>query len=381
MSKDVFREMARMKEKGQAGALATVVARKGSAPMSGDAKMLVREDGSAEGTVGGGCLEAEVWETAMGVLETGAPEKLAFDLTQKEAEDSGHICGGVVEILVEPLQAFHQELLDEINRVRNQGGSAALATIVQPGALDIPKPGAGKMLFRRDGSSVGEIPRYAAEVWAESAQVIRQGSPTLLQFSQNAARGGGKKPAPGEATEIFVEPISGQPLVYIFGGGHVSFCVAQAAWLAGFRVAIVEDRPSFANKERFPMAEAFHVGEFPEIFGEIPVDEADYLAIITRGHANDEVVLEWAMKTKARYIGMIGSKSKVLLTYRHLQEKGCSRSELIERVHAPIGLDIGADTPGEIGIAIAAEFIRHRRRGEAENESAGSKRVRLRRKA
>ena len=381
MSKDVFREMARLKEKGQAGALATVVARKGSAPMSGDAKMLVREDGSTEGTVGGGCLEAEVWETAMSVLETGASEKLAFDLTQQEAEDSGHICGGVVEILVEPFQAFHRELLEEINQVRNQGGSAALATIVQPGALDVPKPETGKMLFRRDGSSVGDIPRYSAEIWAESTQVIRQGSPTLLQFNADAARGGGKKPAREGATEIFVEPISGQPLVYIFGGGHVSFCVAQAAYLAGFRVSVVEDRPSFANEERFPMAESFFVGEFPEIFEQIPVDEADYLAIITRGHANDEVVLEWAMRTKARYIGMIGSKSKVLLTYRRLQDKGLDRSELIDRVHAPIGLDIGADAPGEIGVAIAAELIRHRRRGEAKSESAGSKRVRLRRKA
>ena len=381
MSKDVFREMARLKEKGEAGALATVVARKGSAPMSGDAKMLVREDGSTEGTVGGGCLEAEVWETAMSVLETGASEKLAFDLTQQEAEDSGHICGGVVEILVEPFQAFHRELLEEINQVRNQGGSAALATIVQPGALDVPKPEAGKMLFRRDGSSVGDIPRYSAEIWTESTQVIRQGSPTLLQFSANAAREGGKKPSPEVATEIFVEPISGQPLVYIFGGGHVSFCVAQAAYLAGFRVSVVEDRPSFANEDRFPMAESFFVGEFPEIFEKIAVDEADYLAIITRGHANDEVVLEWAMRTKARYIGMIGSKSKVLLTYRHLQDKGFERSELIDRVHAPIGLDIGADTPGEIGVAIAAELIRHRRRGEAKGESAGSKRVRLRRKA
>ena len=381
MSKDVFREMARLKEKGEAGALATVVARKGSAPMSGDAKMLVREDGSTEGTVGGGCLEAEVWETAMSVLETGASEKLAFDLTQQEAEDSGHICGGVVEILVEPFQAFHRELLEEINQVRNQGGSAALATIVQPGALDVPKPETGKMLFRRDGSSVGDIPRYSAEIWAESTQVIRQGSPTLLQFNADAARGGGKKPAREGATEIFVEPISGQPLVYIFGGGHVSFCVAQAAYLAGFRVSVVEDRPSFANEERFPMAESFFVGEFPEIFEQIPVDEADYLAIITRGHANDEVVLEWAMRTKARYIGMIGSKSKVLLTYRRLQDKGLDRSELIDRVHAPIGLDIGADTPGEIGVAIAAELIRYRRRGEAKSESAGSKRVRLRRKA
>ena len=129
------------------------------------------------------------------------------------------------------------------------------------------------------------------------------------------------------------------------------------------------------------MGESLYVGEFPEIFEKIPVDESDYLAIITRGHSNDEVVLEWAMETPARYIGMIGSKSKVLLTYRHLQDKGYERGELIERVHAPIGLDIGADTPGEIGVAIVAELIRHRRRGEAESEGTGSKRVQLKRKS
>ncbi len=381
MSKDVFREMAKLKGDGQSGALATVVARKGSAPMSGDAKMLVREDGSTEGTVGGGCLEAEVWETAMSVIESGEPEKLTFDLTQQEAEDSGHICGGVVEILVEPFQAFQEELLDEINQIRNQGGSAALATIVQPGGLDVPTPEARKMLFRRDGSAVGEIPNYSTEIWAESTQIIRNGSPTLLQFNRDAGRESGKRPTLEGATEIFVEPITGQPLVYMFGGGHVSFCVAQAAYLAGFRVAIVEDRPSFANKERFPMAESFYVGEFPEIFEKIPVDESDYLSIITRGHSNDEVVLEWALKTPARYIGMIGSKSKVLLTYRHLQDRGYDRSDLIQRVHAPIGLDIGADTPGEIGVAVVAELIRHRRRGEAQSEGTGSKRVQLRRKS
>ena len=381
MSKDVFREMAKLKEDDQSGALATVVARKGSAPMSGDAKMLVREDGSTEGTVGGGCLEAEVWETAMSVLETREPEKLRFDLTQQEAEDSGHICGGVVEILVEPFGAFQEELLHEINQIRNQGGSAALATIVQPGNLEVTALEARKMLFRRDGSAVGEIPAYATEIWAESTQIIRNGSPTLLQFHKGAGSAGRKRPTNEGATEIFVEPISGQPLVYIFGGGHVSFCVAQAAYLAGFRVSVVEDRPSFANKERFPMAESFFVGEFPEVFEKIPVDESDYLAIITRGHANDEVVLEWAMETDARYIGMIGSKSKVLLTYRHLEDKGHDRGELIDRVHAPIGLDIGADTPGEIGVAIVAELIRHRRQGEARNEGVGSKRVQLRRKS
>ena len=133
MSEDVFKEISALKEKGARGAVATVVARKGSAPMSGDAKMLVREDGSTMGTVGGGCLEAEVWQAGMNVIESGGSEKLVFDLTEKEAGDSGHICGGVVEIFVEPFEAYSPELLEEINEIRSRGGSAVLATVVQSG--------------------------------------------------------------------------------------------------------------------------------------------------------------------------------------------------------------------------------------------------------
>ena len=378
---DVFKEMTRLKTEGQRGALATVVARKGSAPMSGDAKMLIRQDGSTAGTVGGGCLEAEVWQAAMNVMASGQPEKLTFDLTAQEAGDSGHICGGVVDILVEPFEAYSGDLLAEINGIRRGGGSAALATVVQPGHLGAVPAEKRKLLIRRDGSSLGDIPEFAAELWRESTQAIRNGQPSLLSFASEEVRAGKRRRQPGEDTEIFLEPITSQPLVYLFGGGHVSFCVAQAAHLAGFRVAVVEDRPSFANPERFPMAEAFHVGEFPGIFEKIPVEEPDYLAIITRGHANDEVVLEWALKTPARYIGMIGSKSKVLLTYRHLRDKGFGQDELLRRVHAPIGLEIGADTPGEIALAIVAEFIRFRRLGEEGGQSGVSgKRIQLRKK-
>ncbi|MBI3128241.1 MAG: XdhC family protein [Candidatus Tectomicrobia bacterium] len=379
---DVFREMYQLKKAGQRGAVATVVARKGSAPMSGDAKMLVRQDGSTVGTVGGGCLEAEVWQAAMNIMESGRPEKLTFDLTAQQAGDSGHICGGVVDILVEPFDAYDSALLAEIADIRSRGGSAALATVVQPGRLGDLPAGRRKQLIRRDGSARGEIPEYSAELWRESSQVIRNGQPSVLTFASEEERTGKRRRQPGEGTEIFLEPITGQPLVYLFGGGHVSFCVAQAVHLAGFRVAVVEDRPTFANQERFPMAEAFYVGEFPAVFGKIPVDESDYMAIITRGHANDEVVLEWALKTPARYIGMIGSKSKVLLTYRHLRDKGFDQDELLRRVHAPIGLEIGADTPGEIAVAIVAEFIRFRRLGEEAGQSGvPGKRIQLRKKA
>ena len=232
-----------------------------------------------------------------------------------------------------------------------------------------------KLLILKDGSTVGNLSKYEAEIWRESSRIMREGQPATLEFGKNNTnKNETKKPLP--STEIFIEPIAMQPKIFLFGGGHVSFCVAQTAHLAGFRTGIVEDRPSFANKERFPMAEDFYVGEFPEIFKSLEIDESSYLAIITRGHANDETVLEWALSSPARYIGMIGSKSKVLLTYRHLQEKGFKRDNLIERVHAPIGLDIGADSPGEIAVSIVAELIKNRRLGqELALNSIQSKRV------
>lgn len=375
--KDIYQYMAALQEEGQSGALATVVARRGSAPMSGDAKMLVRGDGSIVGTVGGGCLEAEVWQTALQVIEEGTPQKLTFNLTQKEAGDSGHICGGVVDILVEPISGYDRELLWEITDIRTRGGSATLATVVHPGLGEKLAVGR-KMLIRRDGSTLGSIPGLEAEVWREGSEVMRGRSPLLLRFDPAPVRQGTRRRQEGDASEVFLEPISSSPTLYLFGGGHVSLNVAQVAHLAGFKVVVVEDRPAFASKERFPMAERLVAGPFPDVFDQLSIDEGDYLAIITRGHANDEVVLGWAVRTPARYIGMIGSKSKVLLTYRRLQQQTeLSREEFISRVHAPIGLDVGADTPGEIAVAIVAELIRVRRQAaeEAGLRSAPSKRT------
>ena len=132
MSKSIFNSMEDLIQKGEPASIATIVNRKGSAPMSSDAKMLVRQDGTIEGTVGGGCLEAEVWQTAMDVLENKKSEKLRFDLTEQDAADSGHICGGIVEIFVEPLENYSIELLSAVNKIRRIGGSAAMATQISP---------------------------------------------------------------------------------------------------------------------------------------------------------------------------------------------------------------------------------------------------------
>jgi len=253
---DLFEEIVRMRREGRRGALATIVHTNGSIPSYESSRMLVRDDGSIAGTIGGGCVEAEVWAAAKEVMLAEAPRKMTFSLNNEAVYDNGLICGGTLE--------------------------------------------------------------------------------------------------------VFVEPILPQPKLYIFGGGHISMALAQAAHAAGFAIGVVDDRESFANAKRFPMADEIYAS-YPEGFERIRPNASTYLVIVTRGHRDDMRVLEWAVGTPARYIGMIGSKRKVLSVYRALEEKAGLKPEAFERVHAPVGLDIGALTPEEIAISIAAELIAVRR--------------------
>jgi xanthine dehydrogenase accessory factor len=252
---DLFEEIVKMRRAGHRGALATIVHTNGSIPSYESSRMLVREDGSISGTIGGGCVEAEVWAAAKDVMQKESPRKMVFNLNNEASYDNGLICGGTLE--------------------------------------------------------------------------------------------------------VFVEPILPQPVVYLFGGGHVSMAVAKAAHAAGFGIAVVDDRESFANKERFPMAQDVHTS-YEDAFEKIHPNAATYLVIVTRGHKEDMRVLSWAVRTEARYIGMIGSKRKVLSVYTALEEDGYSPDEF-ERVYAPMGLEIGALSPEEIAISIVAELIAVRR--------------------
>jgi xanthine dehydrogenase accessory factor len=252
---DLFEEIVKMRRAGQRAALATIVHTNGSIPSYESSRMLVREDGSISGTIGGGCVEAEVWAAAKDVMQMESPRKMIFNLNNEASYDNGLICGGTLE--------------------------------------------------------------------------------------------------------VFVEPILPQPVVYLFGGGHVSMAVAKAAHAAGFGIAVVDDRESFANKERFPMAQDIHTS-YEDAFAKIQPNVATYLIIVTRGHKEDMRVLAWAVRTDARYVGMIGSKRKVLSVYKALGEEGYKPEEF-ERVYAPMGLEIGALSPEEIAISIVAELIAVRR--------------------
>jgi xanthine dehydrogenase accessory factor len=257
---DIYEELMRLRKLGQKCALATIVQVRGSIPSYESAKLLVREDGSMIGTIGGGCVEAEVWNAAREVIETEKPKHMSFNLGQDAAYDNGLICGGQLD--------------------------------------------------------------------------------------------------------VFVEPIIPPPRAFIFGAGHISKSLSKVAELAGFSTIIIDNRESFANRERFPEAAEIFAEEYEEVFPKLIVNETSYLIIVTRGHRDDMRVLRWAVTTQARYISMIGSKRKVISVVKELERQGLPR-QIMERIYAPMGFEIGAVSPEEIAIAVAAEMIAVRRNADS----------------
>jgi xanthine dehydrogenase accessory factor len=256
---EIYEEIVKLQRAGLRGAVATIVNVRGSIPSFKSAKMLVREDGSIAGTIGGGCVEAEVWQAAREVIASEKSRTVSFDLNQDPKYDTGLVCGGTLE--------------------------------------------------------------------------------------------------------IFIEPVLPTPLLYIFGAGHVSLELYKTARNAGFDVIVMDDRDMYANSERFPEARQVIAEDFDEGLKKLSPGESSYIVIATRGHRDDMRVLRWAVQTPARYIGMIGSKRKAITVYRELVKEGL-KPEFFDRVHSPVGLDIGAITPEEIAVSITAELIGMRRHAE-----------------
>ena len=164
----------------------------------------------------------------------------------------------------------------------------------------------------------------------------------------------------GGEVEVFVEPITSPAALYIFGGGHVSLPVARIGKCLGFKVVVIDDREEYVNPERFPDAEIVIIEDFNNAFSKLKITKSSYIIILTRDHPLDEMVLGQAVKTPAKYIGMMGSKNKASVIFSHLRDKGISQEQL-DKLHTPIGLDISAQSPAEIAISILAEIIKVRK--------------------
>jgi len=253
---DIYEQIVQLRREGRRGAVATITNVRGSIPSFQTAKMLVRDDGSIAGTIGGGCVEAEVWQAAREVMEQEKPRSLTFNLNNNPKYDTGLVCGGTLE--------------------------------------------------------------------------------------------------------IFIEPVLPPALLYVFGAGHVAYNLYRVASLAGFDVTVIDDRESYASRERFPDAREIIADDFDAVTARLNPPEGAYIVIVTRGHRDDMRILRWAVDTRARYVGMIGSKRKTISIYKELEKEGVP-AEKFANVHAPVGLEIGAVTPEEIAVSIVAELIAERR--------------------
>ena len=358
----IWSEAVRTLERGQPFALATVVNVRGSTPREVGAKMIVREDGQF-GTIGGGCGEAEVFRKARVLLEEGGAARLAeVDLTGDFDQREIGTCGGIMDVFVDlwsPARdlGVARQLADAAGR----SSPAALLTIVDPGSRAEVPAGARAFIDPKDGETEGggplDLPASArAEIIARTADAI----PALLEVDG----AGALKPvthleASGGA-RLFVDPIVGAQRLIIVGAGHIAVPLSTLGAMLGFHVTVIDDRASFANRERFPAADEIIVKPFKAAIESLALDGHCYLISVTRGHAFDEEAVRAALMQPCGFVGMIGSRRRVKATLERIGESGVPVARL-DDVHAPLGLAIGGETPEEIAVSIIAEIIRERR--------------------
>jgi xanthine dehydrogenase accessory factor len=351
---DIYQEILKAQKQGDALSLATVVGVKGSTPRAEGSQMLVKKDGTIVGSIGGGCLEATVWEAARSSLKSGLPKIVDYDLTGRTDTPEGLICGGIMKVFVDvigPKPVF--DVFEEIVRTKKEGNVSVLATLVrekgQKAWDETPR-----ILIREDGSALGSLGDSFLDKEAHSAagEILKSGTSKLLEF---------QKEGQAVPSMVFVEPITPQPTVYIFGAGHIGFAVSKIAKMTGFRVSVIDDRPAYASEARFPEADEFFVEDPADMVPRLNLNKVSYLVIACRGHLEDQRVLAQAVNTSAGYIGMIGSRKKTKTVFSNLRTEGVTQAAL-DRIHSPIGLPIATETPEEIAVSIMAEIIDIRRR-------------------
>jgi len=260
------------------------------------------------------------------------------------------------------------DIYEEIVRLKNNGDSCALASIIKVKG-STPRPEGSKMLVRSDGTILGSIGGGCVEasVWEAAMEAIKQQTPRVLDFDMTGREDTPEGLICGGIMQVMVEPILPQPIVFILGAGHIGFAVSKLAKFTGFKVVVVDDRPAYANAERFPDADEIYIDDPVGKVPQLNINKTSYLVIACRGHLEDQETLAGALKTSAGYIGMLGSRKKVKTVLANLIAQGTSQESLI-RIHAPIGIPIATDTPEEIAVSIIAEMIDFRRKNQKENQ-------------
>ena len=308
--------------------------------------MLVYPDGSQTGTLGGGCVEAEVKRRALRLLDAGESELLTFQLDDNYGWDDGLICGGRMKMLVDPIRPGDDlDYFRVLNELITAGAPCTEAVLLDP-----DKTGGGRA---GDRFLIDDTDSCVATRGVSTAPPLGLAENLKPILS---------RPRPYVSGGISFLPFLERCRLIIVGGGHIGQRVADLAVDVDFDVWVVDDREEFCNQERFPRAKRLIVGEIDTALSGLDVDVDTYCVVVTRGHNHDEEALYHLAETPACYVGMIGSRRKIKLIFDDLLAEGISR-EALERVHAPLGFDIGSQTVPEIAVSIVAELIAHRNLG------------------
>ena len=313
--------------------MGAIVRSSGSAPRTSGARMLIRQDGTLVGSVGGGALEGACQTKARELFNSADHFALLdFSLTAISAAEAGMVCGGAVSVLLIKIGPSSLPFFQQLQTACQHGKRPLLVTT-------LPQNGAAPKMRTIERETENDLPTGLQD---EILRKTRR-TPFLLPFDRE---------------EYFIEPLIHPGTVHLVGAGHVALATAVCAHFAGFEIVVMDDRAEFANSDRYPQARDVYVlTSFDDCISDLGPD--DYVIIVTRGHLHDREVLAQALKTEAGYIGMIGSKRKREAVYLSLLDEGFTETDL-QRVHCPIGLTIGADTPEEIAGSIVAELIQAR---------------------
>ncbi len=334
--------------------LAAVIDAVGSTPQRAGANAIIEPTGKIWGTLGGGCLEAESRQRALKTLDEGEPGVFDLKLDEVTGWDDGLICGGRVRIFVNPAAQKNVKVYEDALAAQENHESGMLTTVISH-----PSHDRGSAFWTRE-SEIAE---------GKHALFGGQEKDVIDRLHQGRAGAMTSNAASETATELYLEPILSAPKLIIAGGGHIGQAVCQLGSLSGFDVTVIDDRPSFANRTCHPDATETICGDIASELASQKVTTNTYILIVTRGHRHDGAVLAACAASKARYIGMIGSRRKSLLIRKSLIEEGLATREEIERVVSPIGLAIGAQTVQEIAVSIVAQLIAVRRQGRLDAEA------------
>ena len=331
--KTIFTALQDQLQRGGCAVLCSILASSGSAPRGEGAKMAVFPDGSTVGTIGGGAVEYQSAQMALEALKTGSSHTHAFRLSPNDVEDIGMVCGGNVTVYFQYLSPERLTLIEEICRLLDaDSGSSWLVTVIRDEAVwEMGVYDRTNGLRFTDAIGLPDL-----EPLLQSGGVLHKGNPAY-----------------------YVEPLTTAGTVYLFGGGHVGQALVPFLVMTGFRVVVFDSRPHAAVPERFPGAFRVILGDYARIGDFVTLTADDYAVIMTPGHQSDRLLLSQVLRTPVTYVGCIGSRHKVAKTRELLLADGIPDAD-IHRIHSPIGLPIGGETPQEVALSVAAELVAHR---------------------